>query len=60
MKTFISTTYETSPFLAGKKIKGQTKKIGLAGHIFCLFRAQSTGIITNSKHHRRTRDIVTF
>ena len=42
MKTFISTTdISTRPlhFWQVKKVKGQTKKSGLAGHIFCLFRA---------------------
>ena len=53
MKTFISTTYETSPFLAGKKIKSQAK-----WHLFgrsyffsisspgCLWFAQSEEILT--------------
>ena len=39
MKTFISTTYETSPFLVGRKINHKLNGICLAGHIFFLFEA---------------------
>ena len=39
MKTFISKTYETTPFLAVNGVQLKNDKIGFADHIFFLCRA---------------------